>query len=42
VGSKSGKELRSKELLEEESFAHLASSQKVLLTDYICVLILTT
>jgi hypothetical protein len=31
VGSKCGKELKSKELLEEESFAHLASSEKVLL-----------
>ena len=31
VGSKSGKELMSKELLEEESFAHLASSEKVLM-----------
>ena len=30
VGSKSGKELMSKEIIEEESFAHLASSQKVL------------
>ena len=32
VGSKSGKELMSKELLEEESFAYLASSEKVLLS----------
>jgi hypothetical protein len=30
VGSKSGNELMSKEIIEEESFAHLASSQKVL------------
>jgi hypothetical protein len=30
VGSKSGKELMSNELLEEESFTHLAASQKVL------------
>ena len=38
VGSKSGKELMSKELREEESFAHLASSEKVRMYFRICVL----